>query len=195
MLRLTTIIFLLFTIWGCGKDSIYPDFDPNAEMVFPVEADANGYYHVPLNWTGEYYPYFNLTVNADNTPEWAHYNDMSVVTGEFDTDTYFVLGDSLAFTIPLYSPYLGLQTYEGFPIPIRDTIVYLDQFAGTIVPIVQNDTRIYFTEEGERMTSTRVVGPFPPELIGDTISIYMRIKWDIGDILEKDHYIEKFIVE
>ena len=106
------------------------------------------------------------------------------------------LGDSIAFTIPLYSPYNGLEDYQGTPIPVRDTIVYLNQFEGTILPIVQNNTRIYFNENENTYTSRRTVGPFPPELVGDTISLYMKVMWEFGNtFIEKEGYVEKFIVE
>jgi hypothetical protein len=80
---------------------------------------------------------------------------------------------------------------------VQDTIVYLDQFEGTIVPVIQKDTRIYFSDdENGAFTTKRTVGPFPPSLKGDTITVFMRVYWDGGyESQEKDHYIEKFIIE
>jgi hypothetical protein len=44
--------------------------------------------------------------------------------------------------------------------------------------------------------SRRYLGPFIPEMIGDTITVNMRILWDAGDnSIVKDHYEQKFIVE
>jgi len=184
-------LLLIFNLLACSPvDEI--DFlftDPDAEMIFPVDVDENGYYHVPLDWSGEFYPYFSVNVVADKVLG-------GITSARFDTDTYWVLGDSIAFTIPLYSPYNGLENYQGTPIPVRDTIVYLSQFEGTILPIVQNNTRIYFSDHAGVSTSKRTVGPFPPELVGDTISLYMKVLWEYANTsLEKDHYIEKFIVE
>ena len=70
------------------------------------------------------------------------------------------------------------------------------EYGYDVIPIVAQ-TRVYLSknENIKELYGKRIVGPFPPELIGDTISIYMKIKWDIGDILITDHYVEKFIVE
>jgi hypothetical protein len=185
-------IYLIFILLICGcstDDDIFVLPDPNATMIFPVEADENGYYHVDLDWNQEFYPYFNVDVIADKVPN-------GITSARFDTDTYWVLGDSIAFTIPLYSPYNGLQDYQGTPIPVRDTIVYLSQFAGTILPVVQNNTRIYFSDHDNGYSSRRTVGPFPPELVGDTITLYMKVLWEgYNYTIEKNNYIEKFIVE
>lgn len=191
---------LIFLTLSCTKDELpplCPDGDCNAVITAPFQKDANGFYHAELDWSRDYLPYFTIDVDADKTDEWYWYNDQPAVSARFDTDTYFVLGDSIAFTIPLYQPYGGLETYSGFPIAVQDTIVYLNQFAGTIVPVVQNDTRIYFEEKDNgRFMTKRTVGPFPPELIGDTISIYMKVYWDGGSVFEeKDYYEEKFIIE
>jgi len=192
-----TIVFINALI-SCSPES----FDlpcESGECSASIESsfykDSNGYYHAELDWNSEYYPYFNLDIVADKTSSQYHYNGVSVVRAQFDTDSYFVLGDSIAFTISLYQPWLGLWTYDGTPIPYENTTVYLNQFEGTIVPVVQ-DTEILFSEQEDgRFTTRRTVGPFPPTMIGDTISIFMKVKWDIGETYEKDHYIEKFIIE
>jgi hypothetical protein len=171
--------------------------DCNAVIRSNFTKDINGYYHAELDWSLEYYPYFVLDIEADRTSKEYWYNDQPAVTARFDTDTYFILGDSVAFVIPLYRPYGGLETYGGVPIAVQDTIVYLDQFEGTIVPVIQKDTRIYFSDdENGAFTTKRTVGPFPPSLKGDTITVFMRVYWDGGyESQEKDHYIEKFIIE
>ena len=191
---------ILLTLASCATEPLFPlcdSGDCNATIYSSFTKDVNGYYHAELDWTLEYYPYFILDIEADRTTEGYWYNDQPAVTARFDTDTYFILGDSVAFTIPLYQPYGGLETYGGFPIAVRDTTVYLDQFEGTIVPVVQNNTRVYFSDdELGRFSTKRTVGPFPPTLIGDTISVFMKVYWDGGDEFEvKDHYIEKFIIE
>jgi hypothetical protein len=190
---------LLLALSSCEKESFAPPCetgDCNASIESTFYKDSNGYYHAELDWTREYYPYFNLDVYADRTSPEYWYNSESVVQAEFDTDSYFVLGDSIAFTISLYQPWLGLWTYDNIPIPYENTTVYLSQFEGTIVPVVQN-TDIYFSNNREngRFYTRRTVGPFPPTMIGDTISIFMKVKWDIGEIITKDSYVEKFIIE
>ena len=198
--RAAASLIFLYALTSCTPEPfapLCPTGDCNASIQAPFYKDINGYYHAELDWSREYLPYFTLDIEADRTNKEYWYNDQPAVDARFDTDTYFILGDSIAFTIPLYTPYGGLETYGGFPIATQDTIVYLNQFAGTVVPVVQNNTRIYFEEyEDGRFGTKRVVGPFPPELIGDTISIYMKVYWDGGTIYEeKDHYVEKFIIE
>ena len=171
--------------------------DCDAYITAPFVKDANGYYHATLDWSREYYPYFNLDVEATRTARQFWYNESPVVMAEFDTDSYFVLGEEVAFTISLYQPWLGLWTYNGTPIPYENTTIYLNQFSGTIVPVVQNDTRIYFSDdERGNFNTRRVVGPFPPTMKGDTISIFMKVKWDVGDKYHmKENFLQKFIIE
>ena len=196
--RAAATLLILTALFSCEKESFAPPCETgecNAYIQSMFYKDSNGYYHAELDWTREYYPYFTLDIYADRTSQEYRYNNVSVVTAQFDTDSYFVLQDSVAFTISLYQPWLGLWTYDGVPIPYENTTIYLNQFEGTIVPVVQ-DTQIYFSDdELGNFTTKRVVGPFPPSMIGDTISIFMKMRWDIGDILEKDSYIEKFIIE
>ena len=67
--------------------------------------------------------------------------------------------------------------------------------AGIKVNIAQ-PTTIYFSKKGQAMESRRVLGPFIPEMIGDTITVAMKVQWDAGMYsVTKDNYIEKFIIE
>ena len=196
--RAAATLFLFAALTSCEKESFAPPCETgecNGYIESMFYKDSNGYYHAELDWTREYYPYFALDIYADKTSQEYRYNEVSVVSAQFDTDSYFVLQDSVAFTISLYQPWLGLWTYNGVPIPYENSVIYLDQFEGTIVPVVQN-TEIYFSDdESGNFSTKRLVGPFPPSMIGDTISVFMKIKWDIGEIIEKDGYIEKFIIE
>ena len=196
--RAAASLILLTAFSSCEKETFSPyceSGDCNASIESTFTKDSNGYYHAELDWTSEYYPYFSLDIYADKTSWEYRYNNESIVQAQFDTDSYFVLNDSVAFTINLYQPWQGLWTYNGTPIPYENTTIYLSQFDGTIVPVVQN-TSIYFSDDEEgRFSTKRVVGPFPPTMIGDTISIYMKVRWDVGESLIKDHYVEKFIIE
>lgn len=197
--RAAASLIFLYALTSCEKEQFnlpcetgYCEYN----ILSPTGADENGYIHTELDWTSEYWPYFTLDVEADRTADEYKYNGESVVQAQFDTDSYFILSDSLNVTINLYNPWQGLETWGGYPIPVRDTIVTLSQFEGYIVPVVQN-TNIYFSEdEVGRFTTRRVVGPFPPTMIGDTITLYMKVKWDLGsEILTKDDFIQKFIIE
>ena len=197
--RAAASLIFLYALTSCEREQFnlpcetgYCEYN----ILSPTGADENGYIHTELDWTSEYWPYFTLDVEADRTADEYKYNGESVVQAQFDTDSYFILSDSLNVTINLYNPWQGLETWGGYPIPVRDTIVTLSQFEGYIVPVVQN-TNIYFSEdEVGRFTTRRVVGPFPPTMIGDTITLYMKVKWDLGsEILTKDDFIQKFIIE
>ena len=66
-MRLILIVFLSIFLGSCEPESEYLleiDYYPitcpggcDAKMVFKEEADENGYYHIYLDWDGEYYPW------------------------------------------------------------------------------------------------------------------------------------------
>lgn len=169
--------------------------DCEAFMVFPVKADKNGYYHVKLDWTREYLPYFIIDVEATPIHNNYRYNNVSVVEAQFDSNTTWVIGDTISFTEPTYRPFTGDYTQSGTPLPTGGVDINLPQFKGTKVNIVQ-PSPIYFRESGGMLYSKRVVGPIPPTLINDTITLYMEVFWDAGGrSILKSHYSQKFIVE
>lgn len=168
--------------------------DCDASILFYSNQDSNGYYHVELDWTGEYLPYFFVDVFASKTSEQWRYNDESVATALFDSNTSWFIGDTLVVQQSYYSPF-GYTTQNGVPLPAGYNDVNLTQFEGTEVNIAQN-THLYFDEKEEGFTTRRYLGPFIPQMIGDTITIYMRVNWDAGDhSITKSDYVEKFIVE
>jgi len=199
--RAAASLAIIALISSCEKEVLVPNTcqsgDCDAFISSQYTVDSNGYTHVDLEWNSDYLPYFTIDATATRTsiPYW--YNDQPVVSAEFDTDSYYVIGDSLAFSIPLYNPYTGLETYEGYPIAVQDTTIYLNQFEGMVFPVVQNDTRVYFADDIDgRFTTKRTVGPISQEFLGDTITVYMKVFWDAGsNSVEKDHYIGKYIIE
>lgn len=62
--------------------------DCEGKMVLNYTKDSNGFYHVPLDWSGPYYPRFDLYVEGSKTESECRYNNLSVVSAVFDTDTY-----------------------------------------------------------------------------------------------------------
>ena len=53
-----------------------------------------------------------------------------------------------------------------------------------------SDAEMYLPVEKDSM------GPIPPQLKGDTVTVYMEMFWDAGNAsILKDHYREKFIIE
>jgi len=128
-------------------------------MLFPVQKDVNGFYHINLDWNREYLPYFTIDLIASIIHPEYRYNGVSVVTAEFYSKTSWTLENS-----------------------------------GVEVDILQ-DTHVYFKDNGLNLTSKRIVGPFHPKIIGDTVQIDMEVFWDAGmqSVLRK--YSEKFIVK
>ena len=188
---------IILTALSCSKLPL-PETCPggcDAQMVFPVTADINGYYHVELDWSREYLPYFTVDVLASTIDPFYRYNEVPVVMANFDSNTTWIIGEDIVFTESTYEPFTGDYTYSGTPLPNGTIDIHLSQFKGTKVNIVQ-PTEIHFQEEDFTLYSKRVVGPIPPSVIGDTITLYMEVFWDAGDkSILKSHYSEKFIVE
>jgi len=210
------IIYILYiviiSLFGCYKEE---DVAPpciggcNAFVIF-TEKDNNGYHHVNIT---QQYSSFTIYIEAsDIIPEY-RYNGMAVVEGWFDTDTYWQLQDTIAFIIPLYKGFGGLKSspyWNATPLAIGNKTVYLSQYAGMLVPIVQQNTRTYFQRYEENyigftseykpqegnLWSKRIVGPIPIEMEGDTIQIFTKIIWEAGNnSIEKNDIITKIILE
>jgi hypothetical protein len=196
--RLARVCAASFALASCTIDPIAPETCPggcDAQMIFPVEADANGFYHLELNWDGDYLPWFYIDVEATPVDDSYRYNGRSVVEAKFDSDTSWILGKDLVIQQPLYNPFFGNYTSSWVPIPSSTVDINLPQYAGTEINIAQN-TNIYFSEENGSLFTRRILGPFPPAIKGDTITVYMKVFWEAGmESLTKDDFSQKFIVE
>jgi hypothetical protein len=194
--RAAACLILLSTA-SCTVDPVAPDTCPggcDAQMLFPVQADTNGYYHIGLDWTGEYLPWFYVDIKATPTAPEYQYNGDSVVEARFDSNTSWVLGDDLVIQQPIYTPF-GSYTSNWLPIPTSWVDVKLPQYKGEEINIAQN-TSLYFSEKNGSLYSRRILGPFPPAMKGDTITVYMRVFWEAGEhSVLKDNFSQKFIVE
>ena len=196
--RAAAVGLFLFTLASCEKDFLLPPTcesgECNAYIEFYKDIDSNGYYHVELDWTGEYLPYFYVDVFADKTDPYYRYNDMAVATARFNSNTSWVIGDTLVVQQVLYDPF-GLQDQYGIPVPADYTDLNLTQFEGIEVNIAQNTT-LYFNDQPQGYKTRRYLGPFIPQMIGDTITVYMQVKWDAGtESVTKSNFVEKFIIE
>ena len=193
------LLFLLLATSCSPSDDFSttcPSGDCQASMEIPGELDRNGYYHVKLDWNREYYPYFNVDVYAEPTSEEYFYNDSPFVTARFDSNLTWTIGDSIVMPDYFYNPFGSDRTSSGTVLPSQRIAVLLQQYKGTKVNIAQN-TEIYLTDKGQpKLYSRRTLGPFPPETIGDTVTVYMEVFWDAGaESIIKNHYKQKFIVE
>ena len=193
--KLISLVILSTLLFSCTKEEqafipLCPDGECDAELIINYPQDEEGNYIVDLDWDGEYWPRFDIEVLVDETSPEYHYNGEPHIIATFDTDSYWIMGDSLSVTFPLYKPWVGLETQWGDPIPVGTQTIYLNQFAGQVLPLVQK-SEIYFNEG----YSKRIVGPVPPEFENDTIQIWMKVWWDGGVTVEEKTYLEKFIIK
>ena len=195
--RLARVCAASFALASCTIDPIAPETCPggcDAQMIFPIQADSNGYYHMELDWDGEYLPWFAVDVKATPIVPEYQYNGTSVVEARFDSNTSWVLGDDLVIQQAIYTPF-GNYTSNWLPIPTSWVDVELPQYEGEEINIAQNSS-IYFSERNDSLYSKRILGPFPPTMKGDTITVYMRVFWEAGNhSILKDDFSQKFIVE
>ena len=187
-----------FALASCEVEPLAPETCPggcDAQMIFPVEADANGYYHIDLNWDGEYLPWFYVDVEATEVDNEYKYNNYSVVEATFDSNTSWIIGSDLIIQQPIYNPFFGNYTSSWEPIPTEFVDVELPQYTGTELNIAQG-TKLYFSKKNGKLKTRRVLGPFPPAMKGDTITLYMKVYWEAGPLsFTKDDFSQKFIVE
>ncbi len=192
--KLISLGLLSILLFSCTKEEeafipLCPDGECDAIMQLPYPQDSEGNYLVDLDWDGEYWPRFDIEVLAEETSPEYWYNGEPHIIAEFDTDSYWVMGDSLSITFPLYKPWVGLETQWGDPIPVGEQTIYLSQFQGQILPLVQKSEILF-----NNGYSKRIVGPVPREFENDTIKIFMKVTWDGGVTTETKTYEENFIV-
>lgn len=195
--HIAVLLLMILVASSCTKTedpTVCITGDCDAEMIFPITLDENGYYHVDLDWNREYYPYFAIDVNASPIDPFYFYGDRPVASAEFDSDTSWIIGDTLVVRQDYFQPFTGNWNSNG-PLPTFTNNLNLTQFAGIEVNVAQGSP-IYFSEKNGDFTTKRILGPFPPMMEGDTITVYMKVLWDAGDnFVEKSHFSEKFIVE
>lgn len=207
-------IFLLITgLFGCYKEAIAPPCKGGCDAFLSLKypRDVNGYYHIKLI---DSYSYFPIYVEAtDILPEF-QYNGVSAIEAWFDTNTYWEIQDSLMVVIPLYRGFGGIKSspyWSGTPLAVGHKSVYLSQFAGMLVPIIQLDVRSYFSpyeannntgyiseykpKDGNLWTK-KEIGPIPLSIKGDTVQIYVKVIWEGGtNTIEKNNLVANLILE
>ena len=178
--------------------------DCDARLILNYPQDDNGYYHIDLDFNGEYYPRFDIFVEADDMYPEYQYNGVTVIEARFDTDTFWTVNGDVNFTLPLYNPWLSLTQYNGTPIPTDEVDVSLNFLDGYVLPVVQRDTRIYLSddcyggceEQPSKLYGKRIVGPISPQILNDTITIYGEILWEAGSKYQvKNDLVAKIIIE
>ena len=201
------VLLLLLFCLGCEKQTQTPisvlptsaveSLSLSYKLVLNYPKDANGRYEVPLLDTG--YTRFNMYVEANELPAKYEYGGTSAISAQFDSSSFWIMGNNLSVTLPLYNPFNSLYSnpYYNTPLPSGSKTVTLSQFQGYIVPIVQ-DTKIYFKEykgptnsfigdeyipsnSTNNYWSKRIIGPVPYTMKGKSTTIYAKIFWDAGN--------------
>lgn len=166
----------------------------DAKMFLPGEKDQNGYYHIKLNWNSDFMPYFFIQVVATEVIPEFRYNKVSVVSAKFDSDTFWTL-DGVTWREPLYNPFTSNRTSSGTWLPTEITELNIDFFKGIDINLAQG-SEVYFHVKDELFYTKRSIGPIPPQLKGDTVTVYMDVFWDAGNYsVQRKDFFEKFIIE
>ena len=156
------LVLMLAMFASCSKDDIPQvcyDGSCDASLELPGNLDSNGYYHIDLEWNGEYFPRFSIDIYADATDPYWWYNETPVAQANFYTDTTVDVG------------------YD-------------------VIPVVQSSrVNLSSRDKSNTLYGKRIVGPFPPEMKGDTIDVKAVIFWDAGINYKEKEISIKFIVE
>ena len=79
--------YVLLAVVSCAKSDLPPDVcvggDCFAKFSLGVPIDSNGFYHIPLNYDGEYDPRFTILAEASAINSEFRYNDVSAVSATF----------------------------------------------------------------------------------------------------------------
>lgn len=195
--RAAACLILVLPALSCSKNdfpSVCTTGYCDAEMVFPISIDENGYYHVDLSWDRQYYPYFTIDINASPIDPFYFYGDHPVAQATFDSNTSWIIGDTLVMQQNFYEPFTSPWNSNG-PLPAYIGDINLSQYSGIEVNVAQGSP-VYFSKKDGKFTTKRTLGPFPPAMEGDTITVFMKVYWDAGDMsVSRSNFLEKFIIE
>jgi hypothetical protein len=88
--RAAAVLFILFALFSCTKPYDDPTIcvtgDCFAKFSIDAPRDSNGFYHVSLDYDGEYDPRFTIDGLASAISEEYRYGDQSVVSARFKGD-------------------------------------------------------------------------------------------------------------
>jgi len=102
--RAAAVGLLIFTLFSCSKPAVDPAFcvtgDCTAEFSVPGTKDSNGFYHISLNYDGEYDPRFTIDGFASAVSREYYYGDQSVVSARFkgDKEIEILIAEHLSLT-------------------------------------------------------------------------------------------------
>ena len=166
------VVFLAVITVSCTEDELNPSLCPDGlcdgKVFIPFPKDSNGYYHVDLEFTDQYFPRFDLFIEGDDVDPYYYYNDIGVVQAAAQSDAYWTLENGV--TVDL----------------VQDTTIYLNNSP-------QNTE--YTPSSTNRKWAKRIIGPVHPQFIGDTIKINVEIYWDGGSNAKSQFITESIIIE
>ena len=162
---------ILFTL-GCAPEEIEPalclDGPCNSKIYLPYPQDSNGVYRVDLDFDGEYYPRFDIFIEADDVDPYYYYNDIGVVQAAMESPASWTLPNG--------------ETLEV----VQSTTIYLNNSLSNTE---------YIPSITGRKWGKRIVGPFPPSFEGEIITINAEVYWDGGSNFASQYFEIKIIVE
>lgn len=165
------VLLTVFTV-SCSQEEINPSLCPDGScdgaLYIPFPKDSNGFYHVDLDFNGEFLPRFDIYIEGDDVDPFYYYNDMGVVQAAFESDSYWVMENGVQVDL------------------IQDTTIYLNN---------SSSNNEYVPTNPSKKWGKRIVGPIPPQFVGDTITIRAEIYWDGGSNSMSQLFEEKFIIE
>ena len=173
-MKLNKILLLLFTILtlGCAPEEIDPPLCPDGNcdgrLFLPYPQDSNGVYIIDLDFNGEFYPRFDIYVEADDVDPYYYYNDIGVVQAAFESSSFWTLPNG--------------QNQEI----VQSTTIYLNNSPENLEYIPSNPSRKW---------GKRIVGPIPPEFEGQLLIINAEIYWDGGSKTKSQLFEIKILVE
>ena len=138
-------ILLLLTMLFAFSCTVEEGLDPptcingdcSAQFFIDGELDQNGFYHVKLNWQGEYSPRFNIEILSSVTDPWYWYNDSPVVQANFYSDNMIDTGYEKIPIVQSSRIYLSMkESYKA----------YGKRIVGPVPSTYKNDT-IYIKPE------------------------------------------------
>lgn len=111
--------------------------DCSAQFILDGELDQNGFYHVKLNWQGEYSPRFDIHITSTVTDPWYWYNGSPVVQANFYTENMIDTGYEKIPIVQSSRIYLSMK---------ESNKAYGKRIVGPIPTSFKNDT-IYIEPE------------------------------------------------
>ena len=169
--KFVLLVFVVFSVSCSDQEmeiALCPDGNCDGALYIPFSKDNNGFYHVDLDFSGEYFPRFDIYIEGDDVDPFYYYNDIGVVQAAFESSSFWVMENGVEVDL------------------VQDTTFYLNN---------STSNNEYIPSQPNRKWGKRIIGPIHPQFIGDTIVIRAEIYWDGGSKSRSQLFEEKFIIE